>query len=39
MKKIRPVAFWAPVILFLGACVYNFADQEGFVNMVNKANS
>lgn len=39
MKKLRPVAFWCPVILFISACVYNFVDQEGFVNMVNAANS
>jgi len=39
MKRIRPVAFWIPVILFISACIYNFVDQEGFVEMINKANA
>lgn len=38
MKKIRPIAFWPPVILFITACVYNFIDQEHFVKMINYAN-
>ena len=39
MKNLRPIAFWIPVILFITACVYNFADKEGFVKMINAANS
>ncbi len=39
MKKIKPIAFWPPVILFLVACIYNFADKEGFSNMINGANA
>lgn len=38
MKKIRPIAFWPPVILFIAACVYNFIDQEGFTEMISAAN-
>jgi glycine betaine transporter len=39
MKKIRPIAFWPPVILFVLACVYNFVNKEGFGKMINSANS
>ena len=38
MKKIRPIAFWPPVILFITACVYNFTDQEHFLKIINYAN-
>jgi choline-glycine betaine transporter len=39
MKKIRPIAFWPPVILFVVACIYNFTDKDGFNKMINNANS
>lgn len=39
MKKIRPIAFWPPVILFVAACIYNFADKEGFTKMIQGANN
>jgi glycine betaine transporter len=39
MKKIKPIAFWPPVILFVAACSYNFADKDGFSNMINGANA
>jgi glycine betaine transporter len=39
MKKIRPIAFWPPVILFILACVYNFIDQEGFTTLITNANA
>ncbi len=39
MKKIRPIAFWPPVILFVAASFYNFINKEGFGKMINSANS
>ncbi len=38
MKKIRPLAFWPPVILFIAAGIYNFVDQKGFSKMISTAN-
>ncbi|MGC4154932.1 MAG: BCCT family transporter [Propionicimonas sp.] len=38
-KRIRPIAFWPPVILFVAACVYNFVSPEGFTAMINAANN
>ncbi|QOX64848.1 BCCT family transporter [Anoxybacterium hadale] len=39
MKKMKPVAFWPPVVLFVAACIYNFADNDGFSYMINTANT
>lgn len=39
MKKIKPVAFWPPVVLFVAACIYNFTDNDGFSYMINAANT
>ncbi len=39
MPKVRPIAFWPPVILFVAACAYNFIDPEGFTAMINGANN
>lgn len=39
MKKLRPIAFWPPVVLFVAACFYNFIDKDGFGKMINSANS
>ncbi|HWR45867.1 BCCT family transporter [Sporomusa sp.] len=38
MGKIRPIAFWPPVILFIAACAYNFIDKDGFGKMIGIAN-
>ena len=39
MKKIRPIAFWPPVVLFVAACIYNFVNPEGFTAAINAANN
>jgi choline-glycine betaine transporter len=39
MRKIRPIAFWPPVILFIAASIYNFIDKDGFTKMLTDANS
>lgn len=39
MSKIRPIAFWPPVILFVAACIYNFVDSKGFTDMITTANN
>ncbi len=39
MKKIRPIAFWPPVVLFVAVCIYNFLDNEGFNKLINNSNS
>lgn len=39
MKKIRPIAFWPPVILFIAACAYNFINKDGFGKMIGDANN
>ncbi len=38
MFKIRPLAFWPPVTLFIAALIYNFVSPEGFTAMINAAN-
>ncbi len=39
MKKLKPIAFWAPVILFLAAIVLNFANKDAFGTVINAANN
>lgn len=38
MKKIRHIAFWPPVILFVAAIGWNIADSEGFTEAITAAN-
>lgn len=37
--KLRRVAFWPPVVLFLSACAWNFADPDGFSTGIKAANN
>ena len=39
MNKIRPIAFWPPVVLFVAACSYNFINPKGFMSLITNANS
>lgn len=39
MKKIRPIAFWPPALLFVAACIYNFMDAEGSTSSITGANT
>lgn len=38
MNKIRPIAFWPPVVLFVAACIYNFSNPDGFSKAITSAN-
>lgn len=39
MRKLRPIAFWPPVVLFLLACGFNFVNTSGFTAAVTAANN
>lgn len=38
-NKIRPIAFFPPLILMIAVIVFNFLNQEGFYNFMNGVNN
>lgn len=38
MPKLRHVAFWPPVLLFVGACIWNFASPRAFTAAIVATN-
>jgi choline-glycine betaine transporter len=38
-KTLRHIAFWPPAVLFVAAAIWNFADQKGFSDGINAANT
>lgn len=39
MKNVRPLVFWPPFLLLIGAAIYSLINEEGFSAMMNAANN